>query len=83
MLKQHQVETIQTLRRTLAREMLNTLSTLSTHEANECKNRDDASTQTLKAYYQQPGALDFNFNEALDALVTLTDQSQKTVHTEQ
>ena len=53
--------------------MLTTFSTVSTYEANEWKNTASASTQALKAYYQQPGASQFNFNEALDALVTLTD----------
>ena len=57
--------------------MLTTLSTMSNHKANECKNRASASTQALNAYYQQPGAWEFNFNEALDALLTLTDQSKK------
>ena len=63
--------------------MLTTLSTMSTQEANECKNRADASTQALKAYYQQLEPSKYNFNEALDALVTLTDKLQKTVHAEQ
>ena len=63
--------------------MLSTLLQMSTEEANECKNRADASTQALKAYYQQLGDTQYNFNEALDALVTLTDRSQKTVHSEQ
>ena len=43
----------------------------------------DASTQALRAYYQQPMASQYNLNEALDALVTLTDRSQKHVHAEQ
>ena len=73
MLNQCQIETILTLRKTQAKEMLTTLSTVSTYEANECKNRADVSTEALWAYYQQPGASQFNFNEALDALVTLTD----------
>ena len=29
------------------------------------------------------GAAQYNFTEALDALVTLTDRSQKTIHSEQ
>ena len=37
----------------------------------------------LKGIYQQPGAAQYNLNETLDALVTLTDRSQKTVHSEQ
>ena len=57
--------------------MLSSLSQMSTQEANECKNQADASMQVLKAYYQQPGAAQYNFNEALDGLVTLTDRSQK------
>ena len=32
---------------------------MSTEEANECKNRADASTQALNAYYQQPGAAQY------------------------
>ena len=71
------IQTILTLRKTQAMEMLTTLSTVSTHEANQCKNRADTSTQALRAYYQQPGPSQFNFNEALDALVALTDQLQK------
>ena len=63
--------------------MLNTLSAMSSNEVNKCKNWADASTQALKAYYQQPHAMEFNFNEALDALITLTDCSEKTVHAEQ
>ena len=55
---------------------------MSRNEANECQNHVDASTQALKAYYQQPDVAEFNFNEALDALITLTDHSPKTVHTE-
>ena len=47
------------------------------------KNRADASTQALKTYYQQLGALQYNFREALDALVTLTYRLQKVVHAEQ
>ena len=39
------------LRRTQPKEMLTTLSTMNTYEANECKNRTNASTQALKAYY--------------------------------
>ena len=53
---------------------------MSSEEANQCKERADASTQALKAYYKQPGATQYNLNEALDALVTLTDRSQKCVH---
>ena len=83
MSSQHQIETIVSLRKTQAKDMLNTLSQMSTEEANQCKNRVDASTQALKAYYQQPRATHYNFNEALDALVTLTDRSQKLVHAEQ
>ena len=83
MANQHQIDTVITLRRTQAKEMLTTLSTMSTQEGNECKNRVDASTQALKAYYQQPGASQCNFNEVLDVLVTLTDRLQKIVHAEQ
>ena len=63
--------------------MLSTLSAMSTQEATECKTHMDASTQALRTYYQQEGASSYNLNEALDALVTLTDRSQKTVHAEQ
>ena len=63
--------------------MLNTPSLIRSNEANECKNQADVSTRVLKAYYQQQDAPEFNFHEALDALVTLTDHSQKTVHSEQ
>ena len=45
MLNQHQIETIITLRSTQAKEVLTTLSTMSKHEANECKNRVNASTK--------------------------------------
>ena len=83
MSNQRQVETIVSLRKNQTREMLYTLSHKSTQEANECKNWADASTQALKAYYQQLGAAQYNLNEALNALVTLTDRSQKTVHSEQ
>ena len=56
---------------------MSVLSKMSTQEADECKNRDNASMQALKACYQQLGAAQYNFNEALDALVTLTDRCQK------
>ena len=54
-----------------------------TQEATECKTQVDASTQALRTYYQQERASSYNLNDALDALVTLTDRSQKTVHAEQ
>ena len=63
--------------------MLRTLSLMSSEEANNCKDRVDASTQALRAYYQQSTASQYNLNEALDALVTLTDRTQKLVHAEQ
>ena len=63
--------------------MLNTLSIMSTHEANECKTHTDTSTQALRTYYQQEGVAQNNLNEAHDALVTLTERSQKTVHSKQ
>ena len=59
------------------------ISIMSTQEANECKTHVDASTQALRTYYQQEGASSYNLNETLDAVVTLTDRSQKTVHSEQ
>ena len=83
MTNQRQAETIVALRKDQAKEMLNTLSRMSSYEADECKNQADASTQALRTYYQQAGASQFNLNEALDALVTLTDRSQRTVHSEQ
>ena len=78
-----QADTIVALRKTQAKEILNTLSTMSNHEADECKGRADALTQALRTYYQQARASHFNLNEALDALVTLMDRSQRTVHSEQ
>ena len=51
---------------------------MSNHEADECKNHADDSTQALRTYYQQAGAAQYNLNDSLDALVTLTDRSQKT-----
>ena len=79
---QRQADTIVALRKNQAKEMLNTLSRMSNYEADECKHRADASTQVLRTYYQQAGASQFKLNEALDALVTLTDRSQRTVHSE-
>ena len=79
----HQAETIVNLRKTQGKEMLSTLSAMSTQEATECKTHADASTQALRTYYQQEGASSYNLNEVLDALVPLTDRSQKTVHAEQ
>ena len=70
-----QADTIINLRKTQAKEMLSTLSAISTQEATECKTHVDASTQALRTYYQQEGASSYNLNEALDALVTLTDRS--------
>ena len=52
--------------------MLSTLSHMSTQEADEYKSHADTSTQALKKDYQQSGAAQYNLNEALDALVTLT-----------
>ena len=63
--------------------MLRTLSLMSSEEANNCKERVNAWTQALRAYYQQSAASQYNLNEALDALVTLNDRSQKLVHAEQ
>ena len=83
MTNQRQADTIVALRKSQAKEMLNTLSRMSNYEAEECKHQADASTQALRTYYQQVGASQFNLNEALEALVTLTDRSQRTVHSEQ
>ena len=63
--------------------MLKTLSLMSSDEAKNCKERADATTQALKAYYQQPVASQYNLDEALNGLVTLTERSQKLVHVEQ
>ena len=79
----HQIETIMSLRKNQAKDMLRTLSLMSSEEAKNCKERADSSTQALRAYYQQPVASHYNLNEALDALNTLTDRSQKLVHAEQ
>ena len=79
----HQIETIISLRKNQAKDMLRILSLMSSEEANNCKERADAFTQVLRGYYQQPLAFQYNLNEALDALVTLTDRSQKLVHAEQ
>ena len=68
----HQIETIVSLRNNQAKDMLRTLSLMSSEEANNCKERVDASTQALRAYCQQPTASQYNLNEALDPLVTLT-----------
>ena len=78
-----QIETIMSLRKNQTTDMLKTLSLMSSEEANNCKERADASTQALRAYYQQSMAYQYNLNEALDALVTLTDRSQKLVRAEQ
>ena len=56
---------------------------MSSEEGNNCKERASASSQALRANYQQSAASQYNLNEALDALVTLTDRSQKLVHAEQ
>ena len=56
---------------------------MSSQEAYNCKERADAATQALKAYYQQPVASQYDLDEALNALVTLTERSQKLVHAEQ
>ena len=77
------IETIVSLRKTQTKDMLKTLNLMSSEEANNCKERADAATQALKAYYQQPAASQYNLDEALNALVTLTERSQKLVHAEQ
>ena len=63
--------------------MLKTLSLMSTDEAKNCKERADAATQAIKAYYQQPSTSKYNLDEELNALMTLTERSQKLVHAEQ
>ena len=79
----HQIDTIVSLRKTQTKDMLKTLSLMSSQEANNCKERANAATQALKAYYQQPAASQYDLDEALNALVTLTKRSQKLVHAEQ
>ena len=79
----HQIETIVSLRKTQAKDMLKTLNLMSSDEAKNCKERADATTQALKAYYQQPAASQYNLDKALNALVTLTERSQNLVHAEQ
>ena len=83
MTNMHQIEKVVSLRKTQAKDMLKTLSLMSSEEANNCKERADAATQAIKAYYQQPGASNYNLDEALNALLTLTERSQKIVHAEQ
>ena len=68
----HQIETIVSLCKTQAKDMLKTLNLMSSDEAKNCKERADAATQALKAYYQQLAASQYNLDEALNALVTLT-----------
>ena len=65
-----QIETIIWLRKNQAKDILKTLSLMSSEEANQCNERKDALTQALKAYYKQPRATQYNLNEALDALLT-------------
>ena len=72
----YQIETVVSLRKTQAKDMLKTLSLMSSDEAKNCKERADAVTQALKAYYQQPGASKYNLDEALNALVTLANRSK-------
>ena len=83
MTNMHQIEKVVSLCKTQAKDMLKTLSLMSSEEANNCKERADAVTQAIKAYYQQPGASNYNLDEALNALLTLTERSQKIVHAEQ
>ena len=83
MTNMHQIETVVSLQKTQAKDMLKTLSLMSSEEADNCKERADATTQAIKAYYQQPGTSKYNLDEALNALLTLTERSQKIVHAEQ
>ena len=78
-----QIETIVLLRKNQTKGMLKTLSLMSSEEANNCKERANVLTQPLRAYYQQSVASQYNLDETLDALVTLTDRSQKLVNAEQ
>ena len=50
MTNNRQADTIVALRKTQAKEILNTLATMSNQEADECKGRADASTQALRTY---------------------------------
>ena len=61
MINMHQIETVVSLRKTQANDMLKTLSLMSSEEADNCKEREDAATQAIKAYYQQPGASKYNY----------------------
>ena len=79
----HQIEAIVSLQKTQAKDMLKTLSLMSSDEAKNCEERADSTTQALKTYYQQPAASQYNLDEALNALVTITERSQKLVHEEQ
>ena len=74
MTNMHQIETVVSVCKTQAKDMLKTLSLVSSEEADNCKERADAVTQAIKAYYQQPGASKYNLDEALNALLTLTER---------
>ena len=58
-----QIETIVSLRKNQTKDMLKTLSLMSSEEANNCKERADASTQALRAYYQQSAASQYNLDQ--------------------
>ena len=77
-----QIETIVSLRKNQTKDMLKTLRLMSSEEANNWKWKSWCFTQALRAYYQQSAASQYNLDEALDVLVTLTDKSQKLVHAE-
>ena len=63
-----QIETTVSLCKTQTKDMLKTLSLMSSDEAKNCKDRADAATQALKAYYQQPVISQYNLDEALNVL---------------
>ena len=51
--------------------------------ASEGMNRADVATLAIRAYYQQPWALAYNLDEALDALGTFMEKNKNTVYSEQ
>ena len=53
--------------------MLTTLSTMSAYEASECKKQSQCFNPSPKGLLPKHSTSEFNFNEALDALVTLTE----------
>ena len=58
---------IVSLRRSQAIDILEVLASITYLEAAECEARADVATQVLREYYQQPAALGFNLDEALES----------------